>query len=546
MARTSGRRPFALTRRQLLGQSALAAGSGLLLANQGARAVPAAQAQAQSGGELIIASVAGEPDVLDPHVTAWGGASSMMNNIFDPLVWADPRDNSYKPGLAESWEANADATAYTFTLKQGVTFHDGTPFNADAVKFSYDRIADPATLSQLAASLLGPYEATEVVDGFTVTIRFSEPYAAFLDAASRSNLGIVSPTAVAEFGQDFGRNPVGTGYFIFREWVSNQHIVLERNPDYAWASSLFAHTGPAYLDRVTYRIVPEEATALAAFENGELNVMGLPYREVERFRNNDDYTVIQFTFHGFPSSYLINTERPPTDELLVRQAVMHAVNPEFVVQISFDGVPTAANTPLNSPSLGHDPSFADMYPFDPERAKQLLDEAGWVPGGDGIREKDGESLRMIFTGSASWEPYAEPVQPLLRDVGIDMEIRILTAAARSETNINGEHHLAGLGFSNSDPSVLTNIFHSKNIASGFAWSRFRSEELDTLLEQAQGVPDVDQRVALYHQVQTIIMENALCRPLVEGASILAFPTAVHDIMLDTRGFTYFYDAWIEQ
>jgi peptide/nickel transport system substrate-binding protein len=532
------------SRRGFLAGSAALVGATLLPARAG-RARLAAQ-DPQPGGGLVIASVTGEPDVLDPHVTAWGGASSLLNNIFDPLVWADARDNSFKPGLAESWEVSDNATAYTFTLREGVTFHDGTPFNAEAVKFSYDRIADPETVSQLARSLLGPYDSTEVVDELTATVRFTDPYAAFLDAASRANLGIVSPTAVEELGEDFGRNPVGTGYFRFQEWVPNQHITLERNEEYNWASPLFSHEGPTYLDWISYRVVPEEATALASFDNGELQVMTLPYRELERYESNPEFSVVTFTYRGFPSSYLINTERPPTDDLRVRQAIMHAVSPEFVAQISFAGVPKPAHTPLNSPSLGYNPDLATMYPLDPARAGQLLDEAGWTMGGDGIRVKDGEPLRLTFIGSAGWEPYAEPVQPMLREVGIDMELRILTAAARSEANINGEHHLAGLGFSNSDPSVLTNIFHSDNIASGFAWSRYRSEELDQLLEEAQGESDVDTRIDLYHQVQQIIMDNALCRPLIEGASIVAFPSHVHDITLDTRGFPYYFDAWTEQ
>jgi peptide/nickel transport system substrate-binding protein len=212
------------------------------------------------------------------------------------------------------------------------------------------------------------------------------------------------------------------------------------------------------------------------------------------------------------------------------------------VKISFAGVPKPAHAPLNSTSLGYDPESAKMYPFDPERAAKLLDDAGWRVGGDGIRAKGSEKLRLVFTGSAGWEPYAEPVQAQLREVGVDMEIRILTSAARTEANIKGEHHLAGLGFSNSDPSVLTNIFHSKNIASGFGWSRFRNKELDDLLDRAQGVPDLEERKRLYVQIQRLIMENALCVPLVEGGTIMAFPQNVQGITLETRGFPYYYDA----
>jgi peptide/nickel transport system substrate-binding protein len=573
-------RSLLVTRRRFLGATAGLAGLSLLAACGGTAATPTLAAKvsagtsslgatsstsgpttvtratttaggagtpsAQRGGELVIANVGADPDMLDPQITAWNATSSLGINLFDPLVWADARDNSYKPGLAESWEATPDATVYTFKLRKDVKFHDGTPFNADAVKFNFDRIADPKTASKLAVTLLGPYDSTEVVDDYTVKIHFKSPYGAFLDGASRANLGMASPTAVQKYGPDFGRNPVGSGAFKFKEWVANQDIALVRNPDYNWASPLFTHQGPPHLDALTYRSVPEQATADAAFEKGELQVNGIPYNEVARYEQAGKYTVIKFTYRGFPSSYLINTEKEPTNDLQVRKALLYAISPELVVKVSFANVPKPAHAPLNSSSLGYDPEIAKLYPLDPERAKKTLDDAGWKLGGDGIRAKNGTPLKLTFIAGTGWEPYAVPVQAQLRQVGIDMEIRILAPAARTEADIKGEHHLAGLGFSNSDPSVLTNIFHSKNIANGFAWSRFRSQELDDLLDKAQGVPDLNQRKQLYSQIQHIIMDNALCVPLVEGASILAYPQTVHDITFDTRGFPYYFDSWMQK
>ncbi|HEX5503672.1 MAG TPA: ABC transporter substrate-binding protein [Thermomicrobiales bacterium] len=170
-------------------------------------ASPAAASNVTRGGELVIANVGADPDMLDPQITAWNATSSLGINLFDPLVWADAHDNTYKPGLAESWEATPDATVYTFKLRQGVRFHDGTPFNAAAVKFNFDRIADSKTASKLAVTLLGPYDSTEVVDDSTVKVHFKSPYGAFLDGASRANLGMASPAAIQKLGADFGRNP---------------------------------------------------------------------------------------------------------------------------------------------------------------------------------------------------------------------------------------------------------------------------------------------------------------------------------------------------
>ncbi|MBX3071540.1 MAG: ABC transporter substrate-binding protein [Thermomicrobiales bacterium] len=500
----------------------------------------------QQGGELIIGYTGDDPDSLDPQISAWNGTSSLANNIFDSLILADAETNSYHPALAESWEINEDATQFTFQIRQGVTFSDGTPLNAEAVKFSFDRIADPATASKLAASLLGPYTGSEVLDEYTVQANFSEPNAALLDSLSRANLGIVSPSAVQEMGPDFERNPVGSGYFIFEEWVANQHIKLVRNPDYAWASSMFTHDGPAHLDGLLYQAVPDLTAALAALDQEEIHVLGVAdYRQLKTLQESERYNILTYDYRGFPSSYLMNTEKAPTNDIAVRQAILHAINPDVVVQISFAGVPGAASAPLTSKSLGFDPGVAEMYPYDPDKARQILDDAGWLVGDGGVREKDGERLSVIFIGSAGWEPYAIPVQPLLSEVGIEMEIRILTSAARAAANIAGEHNLAGLGFSSSDPSVLTNLFHSKNIENGFAWSRFNDPTLDDLLVAAQGEPDIDARVELYRQIQTIIMENALCVPLVEGLSATVMQPNVQGVTLDTRGFPYFFDAWMK-
>jgi peptide/nickel transport system substrate-binding protein len=517
------------------------AGHSPVLAAQSSSPVP------QAGGELIVGYTGDDPDILDPQVSAWNGTSSLANNIFDTLVSVNADGNTYQPGLAESWEINADATQFTFHLRQGVTFTDGTPFNAEAVKFSFDRIADPATASKLAITLLGPYDKTEVVDEATVVVSFTQPNAAFLDAVTRANLGIASPAAVQQYGPDFGRNPVGSGYFTFKEWVANQSIKLEKNPNYNWASPMFSHQGPAYLDQLTYQAVPDVTTALAALDQREIHVLGVAdYRQLATLQQENRYNILTYTYRGFPSSYLINTEKAPTNDIAVRKALLHAINPDVVVKISFADVPKAAHAPLTSASLGYDPAAAQMYPYDPEQAKKILDEAGWVPGDDGIRSKDGERLKVVFIGSAGWEPYAIPVQPLLQEVGIEMEIRILTSAARAAANIAGEHNLAGLGFSNSDPSVLTNIFHSKNIANGFAWSRYNDPNLDSLLEQGQGSGDPEARKQIYSQIQQIIMENALCVPLVEGLSALVMQDDVQGVSMDTRGFPYFYDAWLQK
>ena len=231
-------------------------------------------------GERLVFALAGDPFHLDPNLTQGSLAHTVMMNIFDTLVYADVEGNIH-PGLATSWETSDDRLSWTFHLREGVTFHDGTPFNAEAVKFTMDRVKDPELNSRRAASYLGPYISSEVIDEYTVCINFEKPYELLLVRLSRAWLGIVSPTAVKKYGNDgFGEHPVGTGPFIFRERVPNSHIILDRNPDYNWAPSIFDHQGPPHVEGVTFKIVPDLATRLATLENGEVNVIEDDFNQV--------------------------------------------------------------------------------------------------------------------------------------------------------------------------------------------------------------------------------------------------------------------------
>jgi peptide/nickel transport system substrate-binding protein len=218
-----------LSRREIARRAAVAGLSSAVIAALLANRAEGAAAQDESaevtpGGEIVV-GLNLEPDNLDPAVTPFAVSHWVMMNIYDTLVWR-ANDGTFHPGLAEEWETSEDGTVYTFTLRQGVNFHDGTPFNAEAVKFTFDHIVDPESHSGFAASLLGPYDRTEVPDEYTAEVHFREPYAPFLDSASQAFLAIVSPTAVQADRVAYLRNPVGTGFMKFDEWVQNDHISL--------------------------------------------------------------------------------------------------------------------------------------------------------------------------------------------------------------------------------------------------------------------------------------------------------------------------------
>jgi peptide/nickel transport system substrate-binding protein len=531
-----------VNRRRLL-QMVAAAGLAVPASAPGLLYIQAVAAQdGQSGGEITV-GLDWEPDNLDPAVTPYAVSHWVMMNIYDTLVWRGT-DGTFYPGLAESWEVNEEGTVYTFTLKQGVTFHDGTPFNAEAVKFAFDHIVDPETRSGFASSLLGPYDHTEVIDEFTAAVHFSAPYAPFLDSASQAFLAIPSPTAVQADREAYLRNPVGTGFMKFVEWVQNDHITLERNEDYNWSSPVFAHTGPAYLDKVTFRFYLDNPTRLAALEAGDANLIQGPLlNEIPRLNDSSDFLTNVPLNPGLPSTLFCDTTKAPTDDLAVRQALNIALDRELVAQIGLFGQVRPAYGPLWETTPYYSAEVEELYQYDPDRAKQVLEEAGWVEGGDGIREKDGQRLTILMPATDFTAPFDELIQGIWKEVGIELELIPMDGAAADDAINNSEVNLYHNSWVSSDPVVLNNLFLSKNIDGGYNWSKWGNEELDQLLVDGEATVNEEARTEIYRQIQAHIMGNALIVPLYgnPGAAI-AYQSKYNDVKQDFRNYLWLYDA----
>ena len=199
---------------------------------------------------------------------------------------------------------------YTFHLRKDVKFHDGTPLTAEAIKVTFDHIVDPATKSASAATALGPYDHTEVVDDYTAKIVFKEPNAAFLEHGRRRRFSPSSPTALTKYGADYGKNPVGTGMYMFKEWVPDDHVTIVRNPDYAWPSSSFQNQGTSYLDEITFRIIPDAATRVNALKTGEVDMAeNLPPQDVTTFQSDSNFQVLNASVTGMPYSIMVNVAK---------------------------------------------------------------------------------------------------------------------------------------------------------------------------------------------------------------------------------------------
>ncbi len=510
-----------------------------------AAAPTTAPAAAGSGGTLTYALGFDVDDTLDPQVTNFDSTIRITLNICEPLVW-EPEPGQFKPGLADSWEISPDAKTYTFHLKQGVKFTDGTPFNADAVKFTMDRVEDPATKAGQSHDQLGPYDHTEVVDDHTVKIVMKEPYAALLTNLN-GYLGIVSPTAVQKEGlAGFAQHPVGTGPFVFKEWVPKDHITLVKNPDYNWSSSFFKHTGPAYLDQVIFKVIPEASVRTQTLKSGEVQYADdIDPLEYDSLSKDPTYSVITKGQPGSGYVLLLNTTSTgPISDPAVKQAIEYAVDREGLNTSVFQGLNKVAWSPLMRPTLGYDPATESTYSFDPGKAGQILDQAGWTMGSDGIREKSGQKLTVDFPiiSRPKDQAMAESVQASLHDVGIDLNVEPLERAAASDRFKQNAYDVSFMWFSYGDPDVLRTIFHSANVAA-FNRAKYNVPEVDKLLEDGVATTDNATRTEIYAQVQQRVLKDAVVVPLVDTVTNNAKRASVTGDILDAlASYVYLYDV----
>jgi peptide/nickel transport system substrate-binding protein len=513
-------------------------------------AAPATQApavtDASRGGTLVYA-VYREPDKLDPTASGLQPAQMIFFSIYDTLVAKAP-DNTFQPWLAESWQIAPDGKSYTFKLKQGVTFHDGTPFNAQAVKYTLDRVHDPNAKTRISGVAYGVYEATETPDEYTAVIRLSRPWGPLMDGLSYL-YRIVSPTAGQKWGEDLAQHPVGTGPFMFQEWVPNSHVSLVRNPDYNWGPPMFKHQGPAYLDGVTFRQIPEAGARIAALERGDAQLIeALPAQDVERIKADQKYKVLVGFVQGRPYGFTMNLRKPPTNELAVRQAMEYGLSQEGVVKTYFGpfqslGAMTPAHNILVPTTWGYDKSVDETYKYDPDKAKQLLEGAGWKPGPDGIRVKDGQRLEVLL---ATWENgIVEIMQAQYRDIGLDLKIQVLPVTATNEAARREQVHMSPLPSARSEPDVLSTN-HSRFQGTGNDFTYHTNTRLDELLDAGASATSNDERLKIYGEVQKIMMQDAMFLPVFHWDNVSASRAEVDGVAWDRGFFPLLADATLKK
>ena len=503
-----------------------------------------------AGGDVTVGVSTTYIDVLDPNVTAQTVSHEIMGPIFDTLLVQDRDNKQFFPALSSKWDISPDGMTVTFTLNDGIKFHDGSAFNADAVKSNLDRMAAPETKSRLAGPRLsGFYDSATVVDPLTVKIAFKQPNGSFITDCSQDFMAMLSPTAVQKYGPDqIGQHPVGTGPFTFVEWVQNSHIKLQRNEDYNWASPMLKRKGPAYLKTLTFQIIPDDSARVAALESGQINFNDtVPTINFTSLKNNKKFATLSIEQPGIPYVYMINTKRPPTDDLAVRQAINYGVDKKAIIQTLYQGLFTPAYGPLSPVSFAYNPAVEKMYPYDPAKAKQILDDAGWKPGSDGIRVKDGkrcEIAHYTFTDAK----VATVMQAQLKQIGIQSNVTLLDVGAVNEAATRGEvTNFAPLPYRDADPAVLSVALSIKNEGKGFAWTFHKDQALDDELTAGQASLDPAVRQQHYMKAQEIAMTDALLIPIYNSYGLSAAASDIQGVTYDVKGVdVWWYNVWIKK
>jgi peptide/nickel transport system substrate-binding protein len=505
--------------------------------------------QPRLGGELQFGldGAAVVTFVLDPHNSGFAPHNRVFRSIFDSMVVLLP-DQSVGPWLARSWQISADGKSYTFKLRTDVTFHDGTRFDAASVKANLDRIHDPKN-ALVALPDIGPYTGADVLAADTVRINLSEPFSPLLRNLSKTTLGIASPTALQRYGSTFGEHPVGSGPFHFVSMVQGTEIRLARNPGYAWAPPSALHAGPAYLDSIVFRNVPEEATRVAALQSQQVHAAdGIPPQNILSLQSDPSVRVLRKELLNNNYTLYPNAARPPWNDPEMRKAVQLSLDVNTLVKVIYLGTAPRAWSPL-SPSLfaSDDRQLANSWKSDLKQAAAILDAKGWTGGPSGIRTKDGQKLTMTFIDTQGNREKRLDVIQLARHQlarsGIALTIESLTAGAYNQKLASGEFDLTGASQFAPDPDVLRRL-HLPDGRPATSVSKVDDPEISAWLRQGTREPDGEARAALYDHVQRKLVGQAYAIPIYILLYTIATTDAVHDLTIDAHGFPEFHSTWL--
>jgi peptide/nickel transport system substrate-binding protein len=512
--------PLAASRGRTL--SLLALGALTALALSGCAASSAAPA-AQDGGTLVYATGDAEPTCLDPHVGGNYPQALISTQFLEPLVGRDS-DGTITPWLATDWTVSSDGLTWDFTLADGVTFTDGTPLDAEAVKANIEHLQDPDTGSSTGYLAVAKVASVDAVDATHARFHLSAPDSALLESLSQQWTAMESPAGIARGTDANCAAPIGTGPFIVDQWVPQQQITLVRNDDYSTPDAETQNSGAAHLDGIEWRFIPDAATRWAALQSGDVDVIDNPQPDaIVAAEKSTDITHLDAPRPGSSNRIELNAGQAPFDDIRVREAFIRAADPDPGIQALYLGTVDRSFSPLAStePVAVSDP---DLFTTDTAKAASLLDAAGWrETGADGVRTKDGQRLTVRFPVStnqsvAAEQSLFEQIQANAGAVGFDVVLTPMDLSSWYGALAANEYEAVSAPYTKVGPDVLRILYDSAGITpapSGYFANHAQLSDpaLDALLDAASSTSDAAARADLYAQAQQMILESYTILPL---------------------------------
>lgn len=510
-----------------------------------------------SGGTLTYASGDAEPTCLDPHVGGNYPQALVSGQYLEALVSRDTT-GAIIPWLADSWEVSDDGLAWDFTLREDVSFTDGTPFDAAAVQANVAHLQDPETGSSTGYLALGKVSSTEAVSSHVVRFVLSEPDSALLESLSQPWLAIESPTALQRSKDDNCAAPVGTGPFKVDGWVKQNAITLVRNDDYSSPPEDASHEGVAYLDTIVWRFIPDSASRYAALQGGEVDVIDNAQPDtITQADLSETVQHLDAPRPGASNRIELNSGKAPFNDPLVREAFIRSANVDDAVSSLFMGTADRSHSALSSvEALAL--QRADLFEYSPAVANELLDAAGWsARDSDGYRVKAGTRLSVEFPVSTNQSIPAEQslfeqIQATAKETGFDVNLQPMDLSSWYGALAANEYDAVSAPYTKVGPDVLRILYHSNGITpapSGYFanLSQLSDPAVDALLTEAAQVSDADRRASLYADAQDRILSGYHILPLYDQQNHFLLSTAVEGARaLPTVSTPTFYDAWLNR
>ncbi|MBV8875255.1 MAG: TIGR04028 family ABC transporter substrate-binding protein [Metakosakonia sp.] len=518
----------------------------------------AAENAPKNGGTLIYLEQQAHTN-LYPPAGGFYPNGGILNQITDKLTWQNPKTLQIEPWIAQSWTTNADYTEYTFKLRPGVTFSDGTPLDANAVAKNFDTYGlGNKALNQPVSEVINNYLKSEVVDPLTVKFFFKSPSPGFLQGTSAIGSGLVSLSTLEKNFNQLGsaRSIIGSGPFVVESDRPGREVKLVARKDYNWAPPSFAHQGRPYLDGINVLVTPEDSVRIGALLSGQADAIRQIQAYDEKRVSDKGFAVYASPTRGVNNSVNFRPDNPLVADQKVREALLHATNTKEIVQTLFSANYPQATSVLAKTAVGY-VDLSDKLKFDPAQAARLLDEAGWKSGPDGVRQKDGQSLTLTAYESPPQPQNKETLQLVAQQwAKVGVKLNVLAGDAGSKTLDNLDPAKTGVYPSmvgRADPDVLKsqyyptlrNVLLQKGGASDKV-KQFEDSHLNGLLEGIASATSQDKRIALVNEVQQYLIDKAYVIPIFEEPQVYAGAPSTKGLSFEAVGRPSFYNTWLDK